>query len=458
MPKKNVRQIIDKEEQEKERTRKISMKEGAFSSVMAGIAEPYISAFALALKATNFQIGLLSAIPGLAGPLAQLKGSRLIEKHSRVNIIVRSVTLQSLIWLPILALSFFFMTNLFTNYLPIILISFYTLYAIFGAIAGPSWFSLMGEIVPGKSRGNYFGKRNRNASTIALITTFTASFILDYFKTKGIVLIGFSILFLIAGISRFIASRLFAKHYEPKLNLPKEYYFSFLQFIKKAPSNNFGKFAIFVALIHLSTLIAGPFFAVYMLSPTELALSYKWFTIITISSSIATLIIFPFWGKFSDKYGNKELLTIGAVIVSIVPALWLFSKSPVYLALVPNVLGGIGWAAFNLAASNFIYEIVTPARRAICVAYYNVLVGIGSFIGASIGGLITQYAPIDFMNIFLFVFLVSAIARAIVAIIMLPKIKEVRKIKGREGLLFLRSLVPMRGLVFDVFAPFRNNK
>ena len=440
------------EELKKEKTRKLSIQEGAFSSVMSGIAEPFITPFALALQSTNFQIGLISAVSGLAGPLAQLKGSKLIEKNSRVNVIVRFVTLQAFIWLPILILGLFFMNNLFLKSLPILLIIFYALYAIFGSLAGPAYFSLMGDLVPKKIRGIYFGKRNRISTTIALIATFAASFILDFFKTKGYLLIGFSIIFLIAGISRFIASRIFDRHYEPSLTLPKEYYFSFTQFIKKAPKNNFGKFAIFVSLIYFSTLIAGPFFAVYMLSPSELGLGYKWFTLITVSSSIATLIFFPYWGKFSDKYGNKRLLVIGSIIISITPILWIFSPNPLYLVLVPNVLGGIGWAAFNLGASNFIYEAVTPERRAICVAYYNVLIGVGSFIGASLGGFITEYVPISFMNVFLFVFLLSGISRALASVIMLPKIKEVREVKKNENIfLNLRGLVPMRGLLFDIF-------
>ncbi len=416
------------EKLQKEKTKKLSKKEAVFSSVMAGIADSYIIPFAIALNASNFQIGLTSAFANFAGPIAQLKGSRLIERNSRVKLIANYVAWQAFIFLPIALISIFFMSNLFIAHLPLTLIIFYALYAITGALAGPAWFSLMGDVVDDKERGRYFSTRSRMASIAALLAVLTASFILDFFKTKGYLLIGFSIIFLIAGISRFITVSLFRKHYEPKLEFPKEYYFSFRQFVRKARHNNFGRFAIFVALIHAMTAIAGPFFAVYMLRQDQLALSYVWFMLITISASLTAFLISPLWGRLSDKLGNRKLLKLGTIIVCIVPILWLFSRNPLYLMLVPNALGGIGWAAFNLAASNFIYDAVTPARRGIIVAYYNILIGIGTFIGASAGGLITQYAEISFMNIFLFVFLVSGIARIFVSAVMLPRIKEVRKI------------------------------
>mgnify|MGYP001578516286 FL=1 len=92
-------------------------------------------------------------------------------------------------------------------------------------------------------------------------------------------------------------------------------------------------------------------------------------------------------------------------------------------------MGGVGWAAFNLAASNFIYDSVTPQRRALCVSYFNIFNGIGVFFGATLGGLLTHYLAISFMNKFLFVFLISGVLRFLFVIIMLPFLKEARKIR-----------------------------
>lgn len=435
---------------EKNRTMKLSVKEGSSASVMSGAGTDYVTPYALALNANNMQIGLLSSLPGLISPLSQIFGSRLMEKYQRKKLVTTFVFLQALMWFPILLLSLLFWKKIFLLYLPLILIFFYTLLSIFGGIAGPSWFSLMGDIVPEKIRGKYFGKRNKICGTIALISTIIAAFLLDYFKTKGLILVGFSFLFFLAGIFRLISARLFKRHYYPKFKLQRGYYFSFWQFITKAPSNNFGRFAIFVALIQFATMIAGPFFAVYMLK--SLNFSYITFMLVNISSSIFSLLFMPIWGKFSDKYGRRELLRIGAMFIPFVPLTWLFSPSPVYLILVPQLIGGISWAAFNLAASNFIYDSVSVQRRGICVAYYNVLIGVGVFLGASLGGLLAHYLTITFMNKLLFIFLISGVVRLVIFLTMMPLIREIKEVKKakKNVLLYFKEIRPVRGVIMEV--------
>jgi MFS family permease len=416
---------------------------------MSGLTDSYITPYALTLKANNVQIGLLSSIPSLLAPISQVFGSRLMERYSRKRIMVISVALNALMWLPILLLSVFLWRGFFTKYLPVMLIAFYSLYAIFGALAGPAWFSLLGDVVPEKIRGRYFGRRNKICGGIALVATIIAAFILDFFKTKGLVLIGFSVLFLVACIARLISAFLFTKHCEPNLKLEKGYYFSFWQFLKKARGNNFGRFVIYVSAMNLAVNIAGPFFAVYMLK--DLGFSYITFMLINISAAIFSLLSMPIWGKFSDKYGNRELLRVGSLLVPLLPVFWIFSKSPIYIALVPQFISGVGWAAFNLSIGNFVYDAVTPQRRAICVAYLNVIAGIGVFIGASLGGLLAQYLTISFMNKLLFIFLISGIARMLVAALLLKGVKEVRKVKQpeRNPLSYLKEISPIKGMIYE---------
>jgi len=424
---------------EKERTMKISVKEGSFASIMTGFGDYYITPYALALGANNFQIGLLKSFSGLLGPISQLYGSKLIEESSRKKIIIKYVSLQAFMWIPILLLSLLLWKGLLILAAPYLLIIFYTLYAVFGSIAGPAWFSLMGDIVPNNIRGRYFGNRNRITGSVALISTFIAAFLLDFFKTKGFVLLGFSILFLTASTGRFISASYFAKHYETRFRLSKKYYFSFFSFIKGFKRYNFTKFSFFVAIMYFAVFIASPFFTVYMLS--ELGFSYVTFMMITMSSSLVGLIMMPIWGKFSDIYGRREVLLFGTVLISITPILWLISASPYYL-FVPMILSGIGWAGFGLSAFNFIYDSVSPQRRSLCVAYYNILVGIGIFIGSSLGGLILQYILTSgfIMNKFFVVFTISAVLRTLTGIIFLPKIKEVRKVKKFRPIISFRRL------------------
>ena len=443
--------------QKLEKTRKLSIIEGSFSSIAGGAGENYVSPYALSLNASNAEIGFLSSFPGLFGPLMQIFGSKLMEKYDRKKLIVAFVALQALSWLLFVAAGIFFLKSFAPDLIVPFLIVSYIVNITFGSIVTPSWFSMMGEIVPEKIRGSYFSKRNRINGAIAIIVTIAAALWLDYSKRIDILIYGFIILFIISALGRLFSAFYFTKHYVPKINFEKGYYFSFFQFIKKAHSNNFGHFAIYVALVNLTVSFAGPFFAVYMLK--DLQFNYTWFTLINISASIFSVMIMPLWGKFADKYGNRELIRMGSLIIPFIPIFWLFNTSPIYLILIPQLISGIGWSAFNLGASNFIYDAVTVQRRGIVIAYYSLLNGVAVFIGASLGGLTAQYLHISFMNIFLFIFLISGIGRMIMVIFMLPHIKEVRKETtpiNKNPLFYIKHLNFINGTIHPIYGTLRN--
>ena len=418
---------------EREKNMSLGIKEGSASTVMSIITDTYMTPFALALGANSVHIGFLNSFSGLLSPLAQVYGSKL--EYSRKKLILVTVAWQALMLLPILLLGILFMFNLKAG-LPSLLIIFYSLYIILGSLSGPAWFSLIGDIVPEKKRGRYFGKRNAILGGIGIVVILISSFFLDYFKTGGWVLVGFSTLFLVAIIAR-AGSLILLKRLEDPDNEHRIVHEGFKHFAKNLFKTNYGRFVIYMTLINLSAMIASPFFSVYMLEVLDF--SYIWFTLISLSQAVSMLIFMLVWGKFADRYGNKELLSIGSLLIPILPLLWIFSQNRYYL-LIPMFIGGIGWAAFNLASSNFVYDSVERDKREIYLAYMNIFAGIGIFLGAAIGGLMIKYLPIKFMNIFLFVFLVSAVLRALTALVMIPLIKEVRKV---EKFSFAKRVIPL---------------
>lgn len=419
------------EERLKAEARSISIKEASAYSVSEGFGIRFITPFALALGANNSQIGFLSAFPSLFGNFSQLFSSRLMEKYSRQKIVFFSILIQALMWIPLIFISIlFFVFNLSSGTSANLLILIYTLLILAGAFAGPAWSSWMKELIE-KNSGKYFGRRNRIAGFISIVSMLIAGFILDYFKNTKL-FIGFVILFFVAFVFRSISAFLFLRQYEPKLKLEKGYYFSFFQFIKRVFHTNFGRFTIFISLISFSTAIAGPFFAVYVLR--NLGFSYSKWTALILANSFASILLMSIWGKFADKYGNLKSMKISGIFVFLIPFLWLLipfinfgNLLFPYLIILESFAGAV-WAGFNLSASNFIYDAVTRGRMALCVSYFNIINGIGAFIGAILGGFISS---LDFvflgLNSLLFIFLLSGILRLIVYFYVL-KIKEVREV------------------------------
>lgn len=422
-----------KEEELKKEARKISIKEGCAYSVMDGMGMKYITPYALALNAQNFMIGLLSSIPNLFANAAQLQTIKLMQKHSRKKIAKTGSLLQAIFWLPVIIIGALFFTNKISSTIAIIsLITFYTLMIILGSMIGPAWSSWMQDLVT-KDRGKYFGRRNRIAGIVGLISMLIAGFILDYFEKINL-FTGFAIIFSIAMIGRFISSQYFVKKYEPELKYDKTKYFTFFQFAKKMKSNNFGRFVLLISLITLATAIASPFFAVYMLK--DLQLSYLAYTAITISSIVGGLLFLPLHGRLIDKYGSVKVMRLVGLFIPLIPILWLLPEilktnliTITYLIMIEGFAGFI-WAGFNLAAGNFIFDAVSRQRISLCVTYFNIINSSGAVAGAIIGGIISSYfSTIIGIKAILFIFILSALIRFVFYIIIAPKVKEVRTVE-----------------------------
>jgi len=127
--------MVDKKDspkikEQKYRSRRLSIKEGIFASAKDAFGNHYISPFAIAINASNSLVVLLSSIAGLLGPISQISGSRLLEKYSRKKILTKSVFLESLIWLPMIAIAILFYKGILVNILPFLVLILFSMYII----------------------------------------------------------------------------------------------------------------------------------------------------------------------------------------------------------------------------------------------------------------------------------------------------------------------------------------
>ena len=423
----------------KHRARRLSIKEGIFASIKGSFGDHYILPFAIAINVSNSAVAFLGSISGLFGPLSQIFCLKLIEKHSRKKIVLKSVFFESLIWLPLIAISILFYKGILTEILPLIFMLFFSMYIFIANIGVPAWFSWIGDLVDGKYRGRWFSKRDMIIGFISAVLAITASFFLDYLKKNSLTMFGFAILFSLAFISRLISWRILKKQYEPEMKFDKAYYFSFWDFLKQAPKNNFGKFSIFRAFFGFATSMSSVLLAIYFLKILEF--SYSTYMIITLSVTLFSLIFLGLWGKFADIYGNYFVLYISSFLISTIPILLILSPSPLYLILVPQFVSGISWAGFNLASGNFIYDNVRQQKRAIAVSYYNIVVGIGIFLGAGFTALLIKFFTINLIKSILIIFVLSSLARLFVILWWIPQIKEIRKIDGSVNSKALKNII-----------------
>lgn len=430
MPKKT-----EPEEKRKLNARILSVKEGSAYSVSDAMGMRYITPYALYLGANNTHIGFLSSVPQLIGSFSQLYALKLLGKFSRKNLVFLGALFQAVMWLVLIALGFlYYSSQISSSSASLLLIIFYTILISFGLSISPIWNSWMKDIVPENKLGIYFGIRNRILGFVILISLLFAGFILDLFKSK--VFIGFAIIFSIAFIARIISSLMFIKKYEPEY-IHIESNLTLRKFLKDIHKDNFGRFVFYVAFIIFATYISSPFFSVYMLK--NLSFNYVSYTLVIMSSIITTIIFMPVWGKFADIYGNVKVIKITGYLVPLVPLFWLLSPfihlyfpdlTILYLILT-EMFAGFAWAGFNLASANFIFASSTKETLTKYVAYFNILYHFGVFFGSIAGGIFATILQgnIAFIEPLLIVFFISLILRFSASVIMIPRIKEILKVK-----------------------------
>ena len=228
----------------------LSIKDGVAFAATTGFGDNYLNPFAVALGASNLQIGLLSSFNQLVPSLVQFKAADITERlGGRKKVIVLSVFFQAFMLLPVAIIP----------YLPQsiqvqALILFSTLYLLFASFAHPPWGSLMADLVPEGKRGEFFSKRGRIVGLVTVISAFLAGYILHLFKKQS--LTGFTIIFLIALVSRYVSCYFLNRMYEPPLEVKREHYFSFSQFVRRLNVGNFGKYVVFHSSFSFAVFLA----------------------------------------------------------------------------------------------------------------------------------------------------------------------------------------------------------
>lgn len=416
-------------EEARRRTLSLSVVEGGAWSVMAGFGDAFISPYLIFLKGGNRAIALLSTMPVLLGAVSQMIGASLTDRLGRRrDVIVPLVALQALAFIPL-----FLVPLAIPQYAILGVILFGGLSVACGNAAGPAWTSLMGDVVPEAGRGDYFGRRGRIIILLVFLATMSAGGVLAVMQHCGHVMIGFGILFTIACSARLLSAYLLARHYDPPYRPTREQYFSLWDFLKRMPRSNFAKFALFFALMNGAANVAGPFFNVYMLR--DLRWSYVQFTLSTAFFLVTQFALVRWWGRVGDRYGNRVVIVTTSLLLPGAALLWTLSTKYLFLLFV-QIIAGAAWSGFSIGAQNFMYDAVSPGKRARISAYTTVLNGFFTLLGGTLLGawlanhLSTTYRlgalTLRFPSPLPGVFIVSALLRALVAAIFLPMFREVR--------------------------------
>lgn len=414
-----------------EQGRRYGLRDGACQAVTQGSGEQYLSAFALLLQASPFQLSVLSALPQLIGTGAQLVSVKLLQWFPDRKALIFVGTLgQAFVWIPIVLLPL-----LLPQWGPWLVVGGAAAYFACAHFTTPAWNSLIADWLDQHERGAYFARRAKIIASLSFFALCGAGWVLTLWQDSTAAWWGFVLIFALAGSARILSAWSLSPVQDVHTTAHQEAQQGFRDFFRRSATKDFLHFLFFSGLMHASVLIAGPFFVLYILQ--DLHLSYLGYGGWLAAGLLGQLLTLQGWGHFGDRFGNKALLSITGFTVPFLPMLYLVSTNLGFLLAV-NFLGGVIWAGLALGLQNYVFDSVRPEDRAKAVALYSTVNAVGWAMGALLGSWLVEHLParIEWAGIALqpasnlpFVFFLSGILRLLVSSSLLGTFHEARLVE-----------------------------
>jgi MFS family permease len=354
--------------------------EGVAFSVMVGIGESYLPAFVLALGMGEVASGLVATLPLLAGGILQIVspyGVRLLGSHRRWAVV--SAATQATIFVPLVM-------GAWRGSMPgFFVFTLATIYWASGMAIGPAWNVWVEKLIPPAIRPRYFARRTGAAHLGVLAGLLAGGMILDRAAHEAYALIGFAVLFAVAGTSRYVSASLLASQSRTDLVPLDEHPLATLKLLRRFPSGGGGALLMYMLALTATVTIASPFFTAYMLS--ELGLSYGAYMALIGCSLAAKSISLPLLGRVAPRLGMPFLLRVAWVGIAAIPALWLVSSSYPYLVGLQLFAGSV-WAAHEYITFLLLFELIEGQKRLKILTAYNLGNAVATAGGSLLGGLL----------------------------------------------------------------------
>ncbi|MEK4228073.1 MFS transporter [Solibacillus sp. FSL H8-0538] len=177
----------------------------------------------------------------------------------------------------------------------------------------------------------------------------------------------------------------------------------------------------------------------------ELQISGATIGYLTAAFAITQLILSPFAGKATDKFGRKIMIVIGLFIFGFSELLFGLGET-IEILFLSRILGGISAAFIMPAVTAFIADITTLATRPKALGFMSAAISTGFIIGPGIGGFLAELGT-------RVPFFFAAVLGTVAAILSLVFLKEPERNEEESGIQqqasgFRRIFVPMYFIAF----------
>lgn len=376
--------------EEIERGKQLLVKDAAWASMTGALqGGVIIVGFALALGAEPFVLGLLASIPFI-GQLSQLIGVAIVERvrlRRRIAVVSLSIARGAILILALIPI------------LPppiqvTVLVLMQLFIAVPSSIAGCAMNSWTHQLVPRQGMGAFFARKLFWATMIACLGSLAAGFYVDH-TPFGEGAAAYSFLFGLAACAGFVSTWYVLHAPEPAMPAPVSH--GFLSRMKPPfKDRGFRKLLILMGAWNFATNLAMPFLAVYLMQ--KLGYSLGTVTTLWVTSQLANALTVYLWGRLSDRFSNKAVLSGALPLYFGCVAGLMFASHPALDALrlpalyAVHLIMGIAAGGVSLATANLGLKLAPHEQGTAYLASVSLVGALAGGLAPTIGGAIAQFA------------------------------------------------------------------
>lgn len=375
--------------------------DGAAYSLMVGLGETYLPAFALALGLGEAAAGLIVTVPMLLGAVAQLGAPAVARRVGSLRqMTVACVALQALAFAPLVGGA---LAGHMDGWLLFAVASWYW---AAGLAANATWNTWVEGLVPGSVRARFFASRTRITQGGTLLGFVIGGLALQAGSGSSFgALEAFACVFAAAGTARLISSWWLAQQSEAAA-VREHRPVAWSELVRRTRGQD-GSLLLYLLAVQVAVQISGPYFTPFLLK--QIKVSYATFVILVGTSFVGKILSLPLWGRVARKAGARRLLWLGGLGIMPVAGLWLCSTSFAWLLLV-QLVAGVVWAAYELAMFLMFFENIRLEERTSVLTTYNFGNAVATFGGSMLGGALLL-ALGEHKATYLALFAISTLAR-----------------------------------------------
>jgi MFS family permease len=357
-----------------------------------------LAAFALALGANNFQIGVLAAIPFITQPF-QLLFVVLIERlRKRKVIAVPAFFVVQSLWILVALVPVFI--DVPSALAVSALLGLIAIRGFLSAATTAGYSSWIRDIVPQQVIGSFFSRRLMYGTLLAAALGLAAAFFVDFWRGQSAeenAVLGFTIVIAFGALILGIPGAVFMLRMpEPQMPAQTGPQLSPVKMLA-APlgDRNFRQLMKFLFSWGFALNLAVPFFAIYMLERLKMPLSEV--VALTVLSQLANILFLRVWGPLIDRLGNKAVLSVNASLYILVILGWTFTTMPdrhdltIPLLVLLHFLAGAAGAGISVAGGTIGMKLSPQGQATPYLAGASMAANLGAGIGPLVGGLFADF-------------------------------------------------------------------